>query len=557
MNELAVLERFAASWRPWALLTILCAGLFLPGIAAMPPLDRDESRFMQATRQMLESHDYITIRFQDEARNKKPVGIYWLQAASVALLGDAESTAAWPYRLPSVLAATLAVLMTFAGGARLLGRPAALLGAALLASSLVLVSEAHQAKTDAVLLATVVAAQMALGALYRGEGRRRDALIFWLAQGIGILIKGPVTPLISLLTVIALGIVDRRWRWLAGLRPAWGVPLLLAITLPWLVAIEIVTGGAFASEAVGHDLIGKLTGAQESHGAPPGTYLLLAIVTMWPFSALLGTAVVAGWRKRGQRAQRFLIAWVVPTWIVFEIVPTKLPHYLLPVYPALALLAGGALVAAARSGAIERRRWLTWIVLVLWTAVALALAGGLVALPILWGGGVAWFSLVPALAILVLGFAILRRLWRGEALVVVPAIAGLALLVFVPSFAFLLPGLDMLWLSRSAASLVDRQTLPRPARIDAVGYGEPSLVFLLRGQLRSRTSVQAADDLAAADPKVGPGAWALVGSRDDADFRQALAARGVVPLALGSVSGINYSRSGAKLTLTLYARQGS
>jgi 4-amino-4-deoxy-L-arabinose transferase-like glycosyltransferase len=552
LNRLAALERLATGWRPWALLVTLCACLFLPGIAAMPPLDRDESRFMQATRQMLESGDYVTIRFQDEARNKKPVGIYWLQAASVALFSDAESTAAWPYRLPSLLAATLAVLMTFAGGARLVGRPAALLGAALLASSLVLVSEAHQAKTDAVLLATVVAAQLSLATLYRGIAPRRgDALVFWLAQGIGILVKGPVTPLISLLTIVALCIADRRWRWLAGLRPSWGVPLVLAIALPWLVAVQVATGGAFASEAIGHDLLGKLTGSQESHGAPPGAYLLLAVVTMWPFSALLGVAALAGWRKRGQRAERFLVAWIVPTWIVFELVPTKLPHYLLPIYPALALLAGGALIAAARTGAVERWRWPTWIVLALWVAVALALACGLVALPILWGDGFAWLSLLPAAAIVALGFVILRLLWNGRTLVIVPAIAGLAVLAFAPSFAFLLPGLDALWLSRSAAALVDRQVLARPARVDAVGYGEPSLVFLLRGQLRSATAEQAAADLAA-----GPGAWALVGSRDDAEFRQALAARGVAPVALGAVSGINYSRSGAKLTLTLYARRG-
>jgi 4-amino-4-deoxy-L-arabinose transferase-like glycosyltransferase len=556
MKGMVWLERFSTGWRPWVLLVALCVCLFLPGIAAMPPLDRDESRFMQATRQMLESGDYVTIRFQDEARNKKPVGIYWLQAASVALFSDAESTAVWPYRLPSLFAATLAVLMSFAGGARLVGRPAALLGAALLASSLVLVSEAHQAKTDAVLLATVVAAQMSLGAIYRGAGegivpRRRDALMFWLAQGIGILIKGPVTPLISLLTIIALCVADRRWRWLAGLRAPWGIPLALVITLPWLVAIQIATGGAFASEAVGHDLLGKLTGAQESHGAPPGTYLLLAIVTMWPFSALLGTAALAGWRKRAQRAERFLVAWIVPTWIVFELVPTKLPHYLLPVYPALALLAGGALVAAARSDSVERRRWLSWTVLVLWTAVALALACGLVALPIIWGGGFAWLSLVPAVAIVALGCVILRLLWRGGDLALVPAIVSLAVLVFAPSFAALLPGLDTLWLSRSAAALIDRQTLPRPARIDAVGYGEPSLVFLLRGQMRSATAGQAADDLSG-----GPGAWALVGARDDAEFRRALAARGIEPVVLGTVSGINYSRSGALLTLTLYARRG-
>src|SRR5579883_1350313 len=162
-REGAVIERASTGWRPWALLILLCLGLYLPGIAALPVLDRDEARFAQATRQMLESGDFLRIRFQDEARNEKPVGIYWLQAASVAVLSDAESAAIWPYRLPSLVGASIAVLLTFVLGSALVGRRAALLGAALLGSALGVVAEAHLAKTDAVLLATVVAAQGVLG----------------------------------------------------------------------------------------------------------------------------------------------------------------------------------------------------------------------------------------------------------------------------------------------------------------------------------------------------------------------------------------------------------
>src|SRR5215470_5126998 len=109
--------------RPFLLLCVLCLILYAPGLAAIPPLDRDEARFAQATRQMLETHDFTRIRFKDEGRNKKPIGIYWLQAAAVALFSSPESTAIWPYRLPSALGATAAVLLIFALGARLLGSP--------------------------------------------------------------------------------------------------------------------------------------------------------------------------------------------------------------------------------------------------------------------------------------------------------------------------------------------------------------------------------------------------------------------------------------------------
>src|SRR6058998_781349 len=94
---------------PYALLCVVCLTLYVPGLSAIPPLDRDEARFAQATRQMLETGDFLRIRFQDEARNKKPAGIYWLQAGAVSLLSTPESTAIWPYRLPSLIGATLAV----------------------------------------------------------------------------------------------------------------------------------------------------------------------------------------------------------------------------------------------------------------------------------------------------------------------------------------------------------------------------------------------------------------------------------------------------------------
>src|SRR5919201_2946606 len=157
-SSLPMGEGWAGGWlesiRPYALLGLLCLLLYVPGLAAIPPLDRDEARFAQATRQMLETGDFIRIRFQDEARNKKPVGIYWLQAISVAALSTAESRAIWPYRLPSALAAMVDVVLTFAFGSRLLGsRPASFIAAVLLGCGLGVVAEAHLAKTDAALLA--------------------------------------------------------------------------------------------------------------------------------------------------------------------------------------------------------------------------------------------------------------------------------------------------------------------------------------------------------------------------------------------------------------------
>src|SRR5258706_13370939 len=96
-------ETWLAGWRPYLLLGLLCFCLYAPGLAVVPVLDRDEARFAQATRQMLETGDFLNIRFQDEARNKKPAGIYWLQAAAVSALSTPRSATIWPYRVPSLV----------------------------------------------------------------------------------------------------------------------------------------------------------------------------------------------------------------------------------------------------------------------------------------------------------------------------------------------------------------------------------------------------------------------------------------------------------------------
>lgn len=551
-----------SGWRAWALLLVLCGALYLPGLASMPVLDRDEARFMQASRQMLETKDFVVIRFQQEQRNKKPAGIYWLQAASVWLFGGEDGQTVWPYRLPSALGATLAVLLTFALGVRIFpgegeggeeeaeGRlGAALIGAVLLASSVLLAAEAHLAKTDAVQLAAIVAAQGALGRIYcrsrAGETSSRSlAVVFWLAQAAGILIKGPVTPFLSLLTVMTLCFSDRSWRWLSGLHAGWGVPLMLLPVLPWFIAIQYATSGAFAGEAVGHDLLAKLMGAQEAHGAPPGYYLALLPVTFWPSALFLLIGLVWAWRRRGEPAERFLLCWAVPAWLLFEMVPTKLPHYILPAYPALALLAGRGLVAL--DGAFGRQgRWWRLVVFIPWALVAAVFAVGALVLPVLFGAGPTVLALLPGVAILLLG----RRLWRQAGNGLAPMAAAMttavALVIIPVFFAGILPGLDGFWLSRSAAALVAGQTVAGP--VDVVGYSEPSLVFYLGTGTNHVSAGEAVADLG-----LRAGAMALVADDELAGFTQALAARGLPVRKLDEVQGINYSRGSRKVTLSLY-----
>ncbi len=540
--------------RPYLLLTGLCLLLYLPGIASIPPLDRDEARFAQATRQMLETGDFLNIRFQDEARNRKPAGIYWLQAGAVAAFSTADSAAIWPYRLPSLLGAIAAVLLIFGFGGALLrdgsdvadSRRAAFIAALLLAAALEVVAEAHIAKTDAALLAAVVAGQGALGLTYL---RSRDgakvplgvAALFWIAETVAILLKGPVGLALAIVTAGALSISDRELRWLRGLRPVAGPILMAAILAPWLIAIETATGGRFLSDSLGRDLLAKLVGPQESHGAPPLYYLVLAMASFWPGSLFLVPALIRGWRRRDAAAERFLLCWIVPAWFLIELVPTKLPHYALPLYPALALLAGAAL---ADGFAFDPKSWARRIdlaVKAVWVAATLALAAAMVVLPVGFNGRLSVIGAIGALVLIGLAAALLFR--RGALPGAAIAVAATAVFV-VAMTTGVLPGLDRVWLSRAAAALVAEHKPAAGMPLVAVGYSEPSLVFLLGTGIRLATPGAAAAILAR-------GGNALVGDRDEALLRRELAARGLIARAVGNVAGINYS-NGQAVVLTLY-----
>ena len=364
---------FVVSRHLWACacLTLIVAAVALPGFATLFPMDRDEPRFAQASKQMLETNDFIGIRFQETARNKKPPGIYWMQAAAVAAGGalnvaDAR-TSIWLYRVPSLLGAWAAVLLTYFAGVGLASRRAAFVAASLMAGTLLLVAEAHLAKTDAVLCATVVAAMAVLARAWMQ--REIPAALspglcatFWIALAVGILVKGPITPLMPAATAIALSLRLRSGGWLNKLRPRLGFLACLVVVLPPFLLILSTSGMAFFTDAIGKDMAGKLISAQELHGAPPGTYLAAFWLTGWPLAPFVLLAAPWIWRRRWTDPVLFALAWLVPAWLLFEVVPTKLPHYVLPLYPALAVLVGCASEVASPGAPLRSWRLALFII---------------------------------------------------------------------------------------------------------------------------------------------------------------------------------------------------
>lgn len=531
--------------------------LWVPGFFNIPPTDRDESRFAQATKQMLETGDYVRIENGREARNRKPIGIDWLQVPPVALartIGLATTNPIWPYRIPSALGGIFAVLATFLGWRRAIGDGAALIAAAMLAASVILAVEHMLAKTDAALLAVTTVALSLLGGAYLGGSLSRyGAAGFWLACGAGILIKGPVTPTVAGLTALSLAFVDRRARWLRELWPAAGIPLMLVVALPWFVAIGFATHGRFFSEAVGGDFGSKLVGGSEGHGAPPGFHLLLLPLLIFPSTIPVLLSLAAAWRGRAEPVTRFLLAWLIPSWMLFELVPTKLPHYTLPLYPALCLLAGRWVVD---SGRMPLRRWLECLATVAFVAAAAILGFCAVALPWMMEGEarpapeIAGAMVLVVASVIVAG--VLRLVWRQE--MANAALTGIVLMPLItwPLLQIELPGVTALWIApRVEAALRQHWShgWPPGAGFGAAGFHEPSLMFLCgTDTVWLPTGAGAARFLAAEPDRV-----VAVADRDLASFASESAQLHLEPHRFAVVAGYNYSH-GRKVTLTLFAR---
>jgi 4-amino-4-deoxy-L-arabinose transferase-like glycosyltransferase len=549
----SALDYAVASHRRAVALLILCGLLFfLPGFFSIPPVDRDEARFAQATRQMLESKDFVDIRFQDEVRYKKPVGIYWMQAAAVSLgetLGvPGAKTRIALYRIPSLIGAIGAVLLTYWAALAFVTRRGAIIAALLMCSSVLLGVEARLAKTDAMLLLVSVAALGAMARVYLAWQRGEESVtsswlvpgIFWTALAVGILVKGPLILMLVILPTIALAFLDKSIAWWSRLKPLPGVLWMVLLAAPWFVLILMRSGDSFLAGSLGQDMFSKVVGGQESHGAPPGLYFLLFWVTFWPGAVLAGMAAPAVWQARREPGAQFLLAWLVPSWIVFELVMTKLPHYVLPLYPAIAILIVGVLERRT----LSEKRWLTigsmsWFVL----PVVLALLGvvGAVALvghPVF----AAWPFIAGALVLGLFAWLLFdeRRAERS-------VLTGIAASFFIALglYQIVLPTLRPVFPSVTMARVLRDSPCNAP-RATAAGYHEPSLIFL------TETSTHLTDGSGAADfLRQGFCRYAFVEARHERSFAQRAQAIGLRYAAAGRIEGYNYSQ-GREISVAIY-----
>ena len=266
------------------LFLILCILPFFAGISEIPPLDRDESRFMQSSYQMVESDDYVSIKFQDEIRAKKPIGIYWMQAISASVFGTDNL---FSYRLPSLLCSFLTLLTIWLFSRNFYDKNISSTILFFLSINLLFLSEAHIAKTDSVLLLFICIQQYILYKIINFKKSKKEnffllPLLLWSIISIGILIKGPISLIIFFLTFFSFLFVKRDFSLISKIKPILGVIIILILVLPWFILVQEKTDGQFLQKAILQDFILKLTSTQESHGGYPGFYILLSSIFLWP-----------------------------------------------------------------------------------------------------------------------------------------------------------------------------------------------------------------------------------------------------------------------------------
>jgi 4-amino-4-deoxy-L-arabinose transferase-like glycosyltransferase len=302
--------------------------------------------------------------------------------------------------------------------------------------------------------------------------------------------------------------------------------------------------GVFYQKSIGQDFALKLVGEQESHGAPPGYYVLASVLTFWPGTLLLLPALVYAWRQRRERPVRFLLAWAAGTWLAFELVPTKLPHYVLPAYPALATLCA----VAMNAWVTDRGRGLRiayWLSLLLFAIAGIALTVFVTVAPAEFGNGTPlWLYAGAIVAVAVVVSAIRPALSRRAEVALIRACLA-AMLVYAIAGFVTVPRLTTLWLSSQMAAAVARHSNPQDPPVIAAGYSEPSIQFMLG------TDTALADGAGAARKASVGGGLALVSDDQQSAFLSGIEAAGARADPLETVAGLNYSR-GRKTRITLY-----
>ena len=537
-------------------LALIC---FFSTLNMVPPLDRDESRYIQATVQMLETKDFVNINFLESPRLKKPPGIYWLQAISavgIKKIFFLDSAPIWAFRIPSAIGASVSIWVTFLLGQFLFGRAQGLIAALLLISSPIVIMESHIAKTDSVLLALFLCALYILVKIVFYADKKlpkpSDITIFafWIIMSFTFLIKGPIALVILLLTIISYKVLKEPINF-KDLKPIMGIILFMLIILPWFILINSGNNNDVLFNTIKKDMVLKLVSVQESHGAPPGSYLLSSILTAWPIALFIIPSALWCFKNKDNKSVKFLLCSLIPSWLFFEIIPTKLLHYVLPLLPSFAILTAAMIISSVKGikfrGISENYIFKFSALPFLGGAI---IAAGIIYIGNRYGEGLTLSILLIASIYLFSSFLCgyflyIKSFIKAALVVIICNIIALKLLII------LIPNqLQKIWISERIYSQIQDKNLSEVFLL--LGYSEPSLIFRLGSQTKIVSSNNEAIDLIL-NKKIN---YIIIEKFYLDQFKKLSEKNGIVINAIGnSILGFNYSKGKNVEVIVMYLNQ--
>ena len=473
-----------------AILLLLC------GSSNLPLIDRDEPRFAEATREMMQRHDWLVPTFNGAYRFDKPPLTYWAMAVFYKLGGTNELTA----RLHSIVSTLALALVVYAAGSRWFS-PLTGFGAAFgLLTSLQILLHGRLSVADMPMVLAMAVAQVALFEILseseleeqaNRKARRRWRWTLYLALAAGFLAKGPVALAVPLLTALLYRFAF--WRkpqpW-GRLKLHWGLLLVLALVGAWGIPGLIETHGLWWKVGMGEHVVDRGMEALNSRHYFAPYYLATAFLSYFPWIAFLGYGVVALRRNWNER-NAFLLSWLAAPYLIFLAYATQLPHYILPAFPAFFLILAQGL--SLRSPLPRWPRGLAWGVLAVYALLPLALLAVLAVVPA---------ALAP-LRLALLGIAaVLGGLVLLGVLFLTDRLGAARWPVVVIALGFLVAaaGLRPLLPALKVAELA--QGMPPGTRYAAYGFTEGSLVFYTGTLWKMDPAPSALDDLVRPGPRV-------------------------------------------------------
>ena len=330
------------SARSLVLLALAALVLWFANLDYRKLIKPDEGRYAEISREMAVTGDWVTPRLNGIRYFEKPPLHYWAGAAAFAAFGAHE----WAARLWSAITGMLTVILAWYAGGRLFGRTAGLYAGVLAASSLMLIAVAHLNTLDMGLTFFLFLSLCGFIFAQRDGATARDNTIWmhvgWAAMACAMLSKGLVGVVIPGATLVLYVVIQRDWKLLLRLRPLTGAILFLAIAAPWFVLVS-QRNPQFAWFFFVHEHFLRYTTTLHQRSEPWYYFLPLLVAGGLPWTVTLFDAARRSWAAQPDRkfqVRRFLLVWCAFVLLFFSASGSKLPPYILPLFPALALLGG-------------------------------------------------------------------------------------------------------------------------------------------------------------------------------------------------------------------------